>query len=243
MGNFVDHSASPVFFTNFITKKKAAGLKAAASTKTVDSLSRSQKISLKAKRVVDVTLASCGIATLSPLLLLVAVGIRLDSKGPVLFSQERWGKDNTPIRVYKFRSMRTDLCDAAGTRQCAENDPRVTRLGRFLRKSNIDELPQLFNVLKGDMSLIGPRCHPIGMLAADVPYEELVPNYHERHKVRPGITGLAQVRGLRGPTVRPSKARARVAMDIYYIENYSLWLDVKILYQTFKKEFLNGTGF
>lgn len=191
----------------------------------------------------DVALASCGIATLSPLLLLVAAGIRLDSKGPVLFAQERWGKDNKPIRVYKFRTMRTDLCDAAGTRQCTENDPRVTRIGRFLRKSNLDELPQLFNVLKGDMSLIGPRCHPIGMLAAGVPYEELVPDYHHRHKVRPGITGLAQIRGLRGPTVRPSKARARIAMDIYYVENYSLWLDVKILYQTFKKEFLNGSGF
>lgn len=167
----------------------------------------------------------------------------MDSKGPILFSQRRWGKDGRVILVYKFRSMRTDLCDETGVKQTTKGDQRVTRVGAMLRRSNIDELPQLWNVLVGDMSLVGPRCHPIGMLAAGVPYETLVPNYHDRHVMRPGLTGLAQVRGLRGPTDRRSKARARIACDLHYVENFTVWLDFKILVATAWSEFRGGTGF
>lgn len=202
-----------------------------------------KSLGLFVKIAVEVILAALLILMLLPVLVLVSLAIKLDSPGPVLYSQLRHGKGGVPIRVFKFRSMRADQCDMSGAKQCVEQDPRVTRVGKFLRKSNIDELPQLFSVLRGDMALIGPRCHPIGMLAAGVPYEELVPEYHDRHKMRPGITGLAQVRGLRGPTVRPSKARARIASDLYYVENYSLWLDIKIIFQTFRSEFLNGSGF
>ena len=138
--------------------------------------------------------------------------------------------------------MRLEHCDPTGVNQTIERDPRITRIGRFIRRTNIDELPQLFNVVKGDMSLVGPRCHPLGMLAAGVIYENLVANYHERHVMRPGITGLAQARGLRGPTTRPAKARARIAADIHYVENFSLWLDLKIIYWTLLSEIRGGTG-
>jgi lipopolysaccharide/colanic/teichoic acid biosynthesis glycosyltransferase len=124
-----------------------------------------------------------------------------------------------------------------------KKDPRITRVGSALRQYSLDELPQLINVLKGDMSLVGPRCHAIGMKAAGVQYEELVPHYHQRHHMRPGITGLAQMRGLRGPTDTSAKSRARIACDLYYIENYSLMLDLKIAYGTVRNELLGGSGF
>lgn len=198
---------------------------------------------LLAKRCVDVFISASTLLLLLPFLFLVVAAIKMDSKGPILFSQRRWGKDGRVILVYKFRSMRTDLCDETGVKQTTKGDQRVTRVGAMLRRSNIDELPQLWNVLVGDMSLVGPRCHPIGMLAAGVPYETLVPNYHDRHVMRPGLTGLAQVRGLRGPTDRRSKARARIACDLHYVENFTVWLDFKILVATAWSEFRGGTGF
>jgi Sugar transferases involved in lipopolysaccharide synthesis len=196
-----------------------------------------------AKRVFDIVFSSIALAALSPLFFIVALLIKLESPGPVLFSQARWGQNGTKIRVFKFRSMRSDLCDVTGVMQTISGDPRVTRIGQIIRKTNVDELPQLFNVLRGDMSLVGPRCHPVGMLAAGVPYEVLVPNYHDRHEVKPGITGLAQVRGLRGPTVSSAKARARINADIYYVRNFSFWLDMKIIFWTFVSEIRGGTGF
>ncbi|MBO3761983.1 sugar transferase [Ciceribacter sp. L1K23] len=195
------------------------------------------------KRSLDIFVSGLALLLLLPFFLTVALLIKLDSPGPVLFRQHRWGKGCKTIRVYKFRSMRTDLCDTTGVAQTVKNDPRVTRMGAILRKTNIDELPQLFNVLMGDMSLVGPRCHAIGMLAAGMPYESLVPEYHRRHAMRPGITGLAQMRGLRGPTDRPAKARARIACDLYYIENFSIWLDIKILVGTVMSEIRGGSGF
>lgn len=194
------------------------------------------------KRGFDITFSLTVLVVLLPVMLLIALAVKLDSPGPVFFKQARWGKGQKQIRILKFRSMRTDLCDASGVSQTIDGDPRVTRLGSFLRKSSLDELPQFINVLMGDMSVVGPRCHAIGMIAAGVPYEQLVFNYHHRHEVRPGITGLAQVRGWRGPTVDPVHARARIAADLHYIENYSFWLDVQIIMATIRNEVCGGTG-
>ncbi|MBW6426184.1 sugar transferase [Rhizobium sp. XQZ8] len=195
------------------------------------------------KRLIDIGVAGTSLIILAPVLLFVALSIRIDSPGPVLFTQLRWGKGCRKIRVFKFRSMRTALGDSSGVNQTVRDDPRITRVGAFIRKTNIDELPQLLNVLIGDMSLVGPRCHAIGMLAAGIPYEQLVPNYHDRHAVKPGMTGLAQMRGLRGPTDRPGRARARFASDLYYIENFSILLDVRIMIGTILSELRGGKGF
>ena len=195
------------------------------------------------KRAIDVTVSATAILFLLPFLLAIAAAIKLENRGPVFFRQTRWGRGGKQISIYKFRSMRTDLCDQSGVAQTKENDPRVTRVGAFLRRTNIDELPQLINILKGDMSLVGPRCHVPGMLAAGRLYEDLVDGYHLRHMVRPGLTGLAQSRGLRGPTDREDLSRARVAADLEYIESFSIGLDLRILYDTFVTEIRGGTGF
>lgn len=204
---------------------------------------KAQDLQLALKRLIDILVSLSALLILMPVLLFVALLIRLDSPGPALFKQVRWGKGCTQIKVYKFRSMRTDSCDVSGVEQTVRNDPRVTRVGAILRRTNIDELPQLLNVLRGDMSLVGPRCHALGMLAAGQLYEELVPAYHYRHTMKPGITGLAQIRGLRGPTDRASRARARVLSDLYYIENFSIWLDIRIMVATLLNEIRGGTGF
>ncbi|WP_082477104.1 sugar transferase [Rhizobium sp. Leaf371] len=196
-----------------------------------------------AKRALDIAVSLTALTLLLPLFLLVCIAIRLESPGSPIFSQVRWGVNGKRIRIYKFRSMRTDLCDTTGVAQTTKNDPRITRLGAILRKTSIDELPQLLNVLLGQMSLVGPRCHAIGMLAADRLYEDLVPHYHNRHMVKPGLTGLAQVRGLRGPTTDPVKARARIACDIYYVHNFTFWMDVNIIVKTAWSELRGGTGF
>ena len=194
------------------------------------------------KRTFDVAFSLFILILLLPVMLMIAIAIKIDSRGPVFFKQARWGKDQRLIYVLKFRSMRTDLCDVTGVTQTIEGDPRITRVGSFLRKSSLDELPQFINVLKGDMSVVGPRCHAVGMLAAGVPYEELVTHYHDRHRVRPGITGLAQIRGWRGPTTDPVHARARIKADLHYIDNYSLSLDLQIIAATIKSELTGGTG-
>ncbi len=195
------------------------------------------------KRSLDISVSGTVLLILAPVLILILVLIRLESPGSPLFSQLRWGKDGKKIRIYKFRSMRSDVGDPTGVKQTVKNDPRVTRIGAFLRRTNLDEIPQLYNVLRGDMSLVGPRCHAVGMLANGVLYEELVPEYHRRHVMRPGLTGLAQMRGLRGPTDRPSKARARIYADLYYVENFSFAFDLMILLGTLRSELTRGQGF
>jgi lipopolysaccharide/colanic/teichoic acid biosynthesis glycosyltransferase len=199
-----------------------------------------RRINLALKRVMDVAGSLVALVMLSPLLIAAAIAIRLESSGPIFFIQERWGKDCRRIKVLKFRSMYAHACDHSGIAQTVEGDSRITRVGAFLRRTNIDELPQLINVLKGDMSLVGPRCHVMGMKAAGMNYEELVPQYHLRHVMRPGITGLAQMRGLRGPTVEARHAIRRVRSDLEYITTFNILLDIAICFKTVWHELFKG---
>ncbi|MBP2495509.1 Undecaprenyl-phosphate glucose phosphotransferase [Methylobacterium sp. PvP062] len=169
---------------------------------------------------------------LSPLMLAIALAVKLTSRGPVLFRQKRHGFNNELIEVYKFRSMYVDQCDAGAARMVTRGDPRVTPVGRFIRKTSLDELPQLFNVLKGDLSLVGPRPHALQAKAANTLYDQVVDGYFARHKVKPGITGWAQVNGWRGETDTSEKLQRRVEHDLYYIENWSVLLDLQILLTT-----------
>ena len=180
------------------------------------------------KRLFDLVFAALALVALTPLLLAVAVLIKLDSPGPVFFVQRRYGFNQQPFRIIKFRTMRT-LDDGAVIRQASANDPRVTRIGRWLRRWNIDEIPQLFNVLTGDMSLVGPRPHA---LSHNLDYERRISLYARRHNVKPGITGWAQIRGYRGETDTDEKMRNRVEHDLFYIDNWSFWLDLKIIAHT-----------
>ena len=202
-----------------------------------------RRINLALKRMMDIVGSALALAILSPILIAAAIAVKLESRGPVFFIQERWGKGQKRIRVFKFRSMYADVCDASGVAQTVQGDSRITKVGALLRRTNIDELPQLINVLKGDMSLVGPRCHVMGMQAGGVDYEELVPQYHLRHLMRPGITGLAQMRGLRGPTaeVRPSVRRVR--SDLEYILAFNSFLDIAICFGTVWNELRRGSGF
>ena len=180
------------------------------------------------KRVLDFA-ASLGLLIfLAPTLLLIALAIKLDSRGPVLFMQRRTGLNGVPFKVFKFRSM-TVAEDNAAVKQATRNDARVTRVGRFIRRSSLDELPQLLNVLRGDMSLVGPRPHA---LAHDEYYGSNISEYHQRFRARPGITGLSQVKGFRGETETIADMEQRIRFDNIYIENWSILKDVGILVST-----------
>ncbi len=200
-------------------------------------------VHLAVKRLIDILGAGFGLLLLSPLLIAVAAIIKLTDAGPVFFRQERTGLDNKPFQIFKFRSMYAGRCDHSGTIQATADDPRVTPIGRIIRKTNIDELPQLINVLLGDMSLVGPRPHVPKMIAAGMLYHELVPGYERRHAMRPGITGLAQASGLRGPTTEVEPSVMRIVRDIEYIRNFSIWLDIRILFRTVMNEVIRGNGF
>ena len=204
---------------------------------------RSEPSASIGKRVFDIAAASAALLFFAPLLMAIAVAIKVTSPGPVLFFQYRYGYRNRFFRIYKFRTMRTDACDAHGVKQTVEGDARITSIGRLLRKTSLDEIPQLINVIKGDMSLVGPRPHVPGMLAAELPYEDLVPYYFQRHSARPGITGLAQISGCRGSTVEPNRAISRIDYDLDYIERWSLRMDIMIIARTIRREFLSGSGF
>lgn len=194
------------------------------------------------KRGMDVVGSLLGLAVLAPLLLMIAALIKLESRGPVFFRQIRTGLNDVPFEILKFRSMYSDSCDHSGVAQTTDNDPRITRLGKILRKTNLDELPQLWNVLIGDMSLVGPRPHVPDMLAAGRNYSDLVQGYDYRHLMRPGLTGLSQARGLRGPTTHRWVAIRRIVCDVEYIRNFSIFLDVKIILRTIVNELRGGTG-
>lgn len=181
------------------------------------------------KAIEDRVLATLLLIIFSPILLLVAFAIKIDSAGPILFRQQRSGFNNNSFILYKFRTMYEGTEDEIAVPQARRADPRVTRVGQFLRRTSLDELPQLFNVLKGEMSLVGPRPHAV---AHNVHYAELIDQYLSRHRVKPGITGWAQVHGHRGETQTVEKMRARVECDLYYIDHWSLWFDLRILLMT-----------
>jgi Undecaprenyl-phosphate glucose phosphotransferase len=165
-----------------------------------------------------------------PVMAIIAIAIKLDSRGPVLFKQKRYGFNNDLIEVYKFRSMYVEAADATASRLVTKNDPRVTRVGRFIRKASLDELPQLFNVVfKGNLSLVGPRPHAVNAKAETRLYDEVVDGYFARHRVKPGVTGWAQVNGWRGETDTQEKIQKRVEYDLYYIENWSVLFDLYIV--------------
>lgn len=185
------------------------------------------------KRTFDILFAAVAILVLSPVFLLTAAAIKFDSKGPVLFRQKRHGFNNQIIDVLKFRSMHHEMSDPAGKRIITRNDPRVTRVGRFIRKTSIDELPQLWNVLRGELSLVGPRPHAVHAVSStNEAFIELVDDYFGRHRVKPGITGWAQVKGYRGEIDQPEKLRKRIEHDLAYIENWSILFDAAILAMT-----------
>ena len=185
------------------------------------------------KWLFDKAAGSLMLLAASPLMLFTAIAIMLDSRGPVLFKQKRYGFNNELIEVYKFRSMYVDQCDATAAKLVTKSDPRVTKVGRFIRKTSLDELPQLFNVVfRGNLSLVGPRPHAVHAKAQDRLYDEAVDGYFARHRVKPGITGWAQVNGWRGETDTHEKIQRRVEHDLYYIENWSVILDIYILAKT-----------
>ena len=192
---------------------------------------------LEAKSVLDVVLATLGLLVLAPLLILLALAIRLDSTGPALFRQTRTGLNGKKFRIYKLRTM-TVQEDGAVIQQATQGDPRVTRIGRILRKTSLDELPQLLNVIRGEMALVGPRPHA---LAHDDYYGREIPAYEHRFAVKPGITGWAQVNGSRGETCTVADMQRRIDLDLWYVEHRSLALDVTILARTVVDEITRRT--
>jgi len=185
------------------------------------------------KRAEDLVLGGAILLAVSPIMLIAAIAIKLDSSGPIFFRQNRFGYNNKLIGVYKFRSMFHEMRDENCERQTTKNDSRITRVGDILRRTSIDELPQLLNVIKGDMSLVGPRPHAVNTRAAGKLFQEVVLEYAARHKVKPGITGWAQVNGWRGETDTEEKIIRRVECDLFYMENWSLFLDIEIIFRTF----------
>ncbi len=191
------------------------------------------------KRIEDIILATLILIMISPILLAVAIGVKLSSPGPVIFKQERYGLDGKPIRVWKFRSM-SAMDNGPVVKQATKNDPRITPFGAFIRRTSLDELPQFFNVITGQMSIVGPRPHAV---AHNEEYRGLIDKYMLRHHVKPGITGWAQINGLRGETDTLDKMQKRVEFDLVYIQNWSLWLDLKIVFLTVFKGFVGKTAY
>jgi exopolysaccharide biosynthesis polyprenyl glycosylphosphotransferase len=184
------------------------------------------------KRAFDLFVAVTALVLLSPALVLIAVAVALDSPGPVFFRQTRHGFNNEAFRVWKFRSMRVEASDATASRQVSAGDARITRVGRIIRSTSLDELPQLFNILTGEMSLVGPRPHAIGMRSGDGDAASLIAVYCQRHRLKPGLTGWAAVNGSRGPVDDLESLQRRLKLDLEYIERQSFWLDIQIMLRT-----------
>lgn len=184
------------------------------------------------KRGLDLALAGGALLALSPLLILVAALVKLEDGGPVFFVQKRTGRGNRFFPIFKFRSMRVEKLDAAGARSASKDDDRITRIGRLIRRTSIDELPQIFNILRGEMSIVGPRPHAIGSLAGDKLFWEVDHRYWLRHSLKPGLTGLAQVRGLRGATDTETDLANRLQADLEYLDGWTIWRDIRIIMNT-----------
>lgn len=184
------------------------------------------------KRLMDIVVSGTALVLGAPILALIGLAVKLDSPGPMLFKQQREGFNNRVFNVYKFRSLRVEEADAHAAKQVVQGDSRVTKVGRFIRKTSLDELPQLLNVLKGDMSLVGPRPHAKGMKTGNIESYKLVEEYAHRHKVKPGMTGWAQINGSRGPMHDAATVARRVQLDVEYIEQASIWFDIKIMLKT-----------
>jgi putative colanic acid biosynthesis UDP-glucose lipid carrier transferase len=191
------------------------------------------------KRIEDVILSTLILVLISPVLIGLAIAVKVTSKGPVFFKQNRYGIDGKPIKVWKFRSMNV-MEDGAKVTQATKNDSRFTPIGQFIRKTSLDELPQFLNVLQGQMSIVGPRPHAV---AHNEQYRSLVDGYMLRHKVKPGITGWAQINGWRGETDTLDKMEKRIEFDLEYIQNWSLALDLKIVFLTIFKGFINKNAY
>ncbi|HBX5546745.1 TPA: undecaprenyl-phosphate glucose phosphotransferase, partial [Klebsiella pneumoniae] len=196
-------------------------------------------INMVFKRLEDIILAAIIILLISPILLVIAAVVKATSPGPVIFKQTRYGMDGKPIKVWKFRTMKVMENDDT-VKQATKNDVRVTRVGSFLRKTSLDELPQFFNVLFGGMSIVGPRPHAV---AHNEQYRNLIEGYMLRHKVKPGITGWAQINGWRGETDTLDKMQKRVEFDLEYIREWNIWLDLKIIFLTIFKGFVNKSAY
>ncbi len=196
-----------------------------------------------AKACEDRALALVIMALVWPLFALIGLAIKCESPGPVLFRQKRFGFNNQEIEVYKFRTMHHGLGDESGANQASREDPRVTRVGAFLRRTSLDELPQFINVLRGDMSVVGPRPHPIGMRTGKLLCHEIVADYAHRHRMKPGITGWAQVNGWRGATDTAEKLQRRVEHDLYYIDNWSISFDMRIMFLTVVRLFFDENAY
>lgn len=184
------------------------------------------------KRGFDIFFSILALVMLSPIMLIAAIAIKLESKGPIIFKQKRFGFNNEVVEVLKFRSMFTDMADFDAKKAVTKDDPRVTKVGRIIRKTSIDELPQLVNVIKGSLSLVGPRPHAVNAHTENQLWDEVVDGYFGRHKVKPGVTGWAQINGWRGEVDNEEKIRCRVEHDLYYIENWSVMFDLYILMAT-----------
>lgn len=185
------------------------------------------------KRALDLIIAIPMVLLLMPLMAMIALAIRLESNGPILFRQQRVGKNNRLFHLLKFRSMRVEHCDHAGHRSASRADNRLTKVGELIRSTSLDELPQLFNVIAGDMSIVGPRPHALGSTAEDALFWQIDSRYFHRHVVKPGITGLAQVRGYRGATAKRDDLTNRLHSDLEYLSGWTIWRDVKIVLLTF----------
>jgi lipopolysaccharide/colanic/teichoic acid biosynthesis glycosyltransferase len=186
------------------------------------------------KRLFDVMFAGVAILALSPLMIAVAVAIKLQDGGPVFFTQRRMGRGNRFFNMYKFRSMTQSLCDRDGNQSASKDDQRITAVGRFIRRTSIDELPQLLNVLLGDMSVVGPRPHATGSLAGNKLFWEVDLRYWQRHSLKPGLSGLAQVRGYRGATDQESDLVNRLQSDLEYLEGWTILRDIQIVFLTLR---------
>jgi putative colanic acid biosynthesis UDP-glucose lipid carrier transferase len=195
---------------------------------------------LVAKELLDRVLAVGILVLILPVMLLIALAIKLESPGPVIFRQLRHGRDGRPFTVYKFRTMRREAANVSAAQQATRDDPRITALGRLLRRTSLDELPQFLNVLQGNMSIVGPRPHPVELNEL---YRDRIEGYMWRQEVKPGITGWAQINGFRGETDTLDKMRKRIEFDLYYIDHWSLWFDIKIILITVVRGFTDRNAY